>query len=286
MMETITAGVDIGGTHATVCLVDKAKGEFLKPTYARVHIDPFMEKDAVIQTWAGLIRECFGKAQLPVGQIGMAMPGPFDYERGISYIKGLNKYECLFGENVKYLLAEALGIQPAQISMINDASAYLLGELSAGAGKGYQNVVGITLGTGLGSASFYNNTLEDGDLYAFAYAGGKAEDYVSANWLLRSYEERRGEKLAGVKELAAKVVEDAIAQQLFEEYGRNLGEVLVLRYREQSPEVVIIGGNIAKALDLFIPSAMASLQSAGLNVALKPALLGEDAALMGACRVV
>lgn len=279
------AGVDIGGTHITVCLVDKARSEFHRQTYTRIHMDPFLGKEAVIQTWARVIQESFGKAQLPVGQIGIAMPGPFDYEKGISYIKGLNKYESLYGENVKVLLAQALAILPSQISMINDASAYLLGELHAGAGRGYKNVVGVTLGTGLGSASFYNNMLEDGDLYATAYAGGKAEDLVSVNWLLRTYKEKTGERVAGVKELADKVGGDTVARQLFEEYGRNLGAVLALRYREQSPEVVIIGGNIAKAWDLFIPAAMASLRAAGQNFALKPALLGEDAALMGACRI-
>ncbi|RYZ62963.1 MAG: ROK family protein, partial [Chitinophagaceae bacterium] len=222
----------------------------------------------------------------PVGQVGIAMPGPFDYEKGISFIKGLNKYECLYGENVKDLLAQELGIHPSQISMINDASAYLLGELYAGAGRGYQNVVGITLGTGLGSASFYDNILEDGDLYAFPYAGGKAEDLVSANWLLRTYEERVGEKLSGVRELAERAKTRAVPRELFTTYGRNLGAVLALRYKEQAPQVVVVGGNIAKAWDLFIPTTEATLREAGLTAVLKPALLGEDAAMMGACKTV
>ncbi len=280
------AGVDIGGTHVTVCLVDKARAEFHKPSYSRVHIDPSLEKEAVIQTWAGVIKESFAKGQQPVGKVGIAMPGPFDYEKGISFIKGLNKYECLYGENVKDLLAQALGVQSSQISMINDASAYLMGELYAGAGRGYQNVVGITLGSGLGSASFYNNILEDGDLYAFPYANGKAEDLVSAHWLLCTYEEKTGEKLSGVRELAEKVETDKSARELFTTYGRNLGAVLALRYKEQAPQAVIIGGNIAKSWDLFIPATEATLKEAGLNAGLKPALLGEDAAMMGACRAV
>lgn len=281
-MQKIVAGVDIGGSHVTVCLVDTEKGKLLKDTYTRISIDPSMAKEDVIQTWAAVIRESFNKAQLPVGNIGIAMPGPFDYEKGISYIKGLHKYERLYGENVKELLAAALGIASSQLLMINDASAYLLGELRCGAAVGYSNVVGITLGTGLGSAAFYDETFEEGDLYCTDYAAGKAEDYLSARWLLATYQQRSGHKLKGVKELAEQVGVDIVAQQTFKAFGENLGRVLVNRYAQQSPEVVIIGGNIAKAWQAFIPFANAAIKEAGSLFLLKQAHLGEEAALIGA----
>ncbi|HRP57404.1 hypothetical protein, partial [Agriterribacter sp.] len=65
--------------------------------------------------------------------MGIAMPGPFDYEKGISYITGLHKYEYLYGLNVKELLAAELNIPLGNIRMMNDAAAYLAGELKAGA---------------------------------------------------------------------------------------------------------------------------------------------------------
>lgn len=281
-MENIIAGVDIGGTHVTVCLVDMDRRELLKPTYTRIPIDPLGDRETIIRTWAAVIRESFSKAHIAVGRIGIAMPGPFDYEKGISYIRGLHKYESLFGENVKALLGAALGILQEEITLINDASAYLMGEMFCGAGRGFQNLVGLTLGTGLGSASFYNNRLEEGDLYCTDFASGKAEDFISARWLLQSYEQQTGEKLQGVKVLAERVGVDSTAQQLFETYGHNLGKVLAQRYKEQLPEVVVIGGNIAKAWQAFIPATLNVLEAAGLNFLLKPAELGENAALMGA----
>ena len=281
-MEKLVAGVDIGGTHVTVCLVDTINGRLLNDTYVRIGIDPSMGKEAVINAWASVIGQSFNKAQLPVGQVGIAMPGPFDYENGISYIKGLHKYESLYGENVKALLSEELGISASQIKMMNDASAYLLGEMNCGAGAGFKNLVGITLGTGLGSAAYYNNQLEDGDLYCTEFNGNKAEDFISARWLLKDYESRTGEKLGGVKELAFRVETDAIAKQVFQHFGQNLGRVLVQRYSAQSPEIIIFGGNISKAWDAFIPEAMAVVRAAGKTFSMRPAQLGEDAALIGA----
>lgn len=281
-MKDIVAGIDIGGTHVTICLVDISKGELLQQSRTRISINPAMGKDEMIQTWARVILDSYEKVNIPVGKIGIAMPGPFDYQKGISYIKGLHKYESLYGENVKELLGTALGIEPGAILMMNDASAFLMGEQSMGAGVGYKNMVGITLGTGLGSAAYYNNCLEEGDLYCTDFKDAKAEDYLSARWLLGAYKKETGEQLEGVKVLADKVKSETIARQVFEEFGKNLGSVLVKRYKRQQPEVVVIGGNIAKAWDAFIPAAVSMQQSTGDLFTLKPAQLGEDAALVGA----
>jgi len=281
-MKNIVAGVDIGGTHVTVSLVDISNGELLPDTRTRISINPSMAKEDVIDAWASVIQESFEKGNLPVGKIGIAMPGPFDYEKGISYIKGLHKYENLYGENVKALLGTALSIEPDDILMINDASAYLMGEKNCGAGAGYSNLVGVTLGTGLGSAAYYNNQLEDGDLYCTEYKEAYAEDYLSARWLLGAWEKETGDKLKGVKELAEKALNDTKVQSLFETFGDNLGNVLAKRYAKQNPEVVVIGGNIAKAWNLFIPAAKSALQKEGCAFELKQARLGEEAALVGA----
>jgi glucokinase len=98
------------------------------------------DKSDIIVTWANAIRESFSKTDFTVRRVGIAMPGPFDYEKGIGYIKGLHKFEHLYGENVKELLATNLGIQTDNITMLNDASAFLWGEINCGAGAGYQTL--------------------------------------------------------------------------------------------------------------------------------------------------
>ncbi|MEO5650390.1 MAG: ROK family protein [Ginsengibacter sp.] len=280
-MQQIIAGVDIGGTHVTVCLVDINKGELLKYSLVRTQVDPSLAKKDIIHIWANAIRESYRKIRMPVGKIGIAMPGPFDYEKGISYIRGLHKFDHLYGENVKDLLADELGVRAVNILMINDASAFLLGELKCGAGLGFHNLVGITLGTGLGSASFFDGKIHETDLWNIPYKEGQAEDYISARWLIDTYENYTNEKIPGVKLIADCVTSDKNAGKVFEEFGKNLGKVLIQNYAHSSPELVIIGGNIAKAWDCFIPSVKHVLAENGIAFLLKPAALGESAALIG-----
>lgn len=281
-MENIVAGVDIGGTHITVGLVDLDKGEVITGSIVRRHIDPSGEAAAIISEWAGAIQTCHRQAEKDIDRIGIAMPGPFDYENGISLISGLHKYENLYGLNVKELLAVELGILPDKIRMMNDASAFLLGELRCGCGRGYDNVAGITLGTGLGSASFYDNRIHDGDLYCFAWQGGTAEDLLCSRWFVREYEKATGKKIGGVKEIAAEAVDDTQTKELFDRFGYTLGEVLAARYTSQSPAAILIGGNIAHAWELFMPALQRALADRGCAFSLRRAALGEAAALAGA----
>lgn len=281
-MKNIVTGVDIGGTHITVCLVDIITGRILEGSNVRMYVDTSLDKDAIIASWTGAIMEAHRKTRTGIQRIGIAMPGPFDYQKGISFIRGLHKYESLYNLNVKDLLADKLGIPSANIRFVNDASAYLLGEVRAGAGKGFENVVGITLGTGLGSAVLANGRLQDGDLYCTDFNDGKCEDFVSARWLIAEYEKLSGRRLDNVKQIADNCDKDHNAKQVFEHFGRNLYNVLRHRYLLQPPELVVIGGNIAKAWDQFIPFAMQEMVSTGFHFQFRKAELGEEAALTGA----
>lgn len=81
------------------------------------------------------------------------MPGPFDYERGISLMKGMEKYDSLYGLDIREILSEKLNVPAAHIVFINDAAAFLGGELASGAAADFNRAIGVTLGTGLGSTS-------------------------------------------------------------------------------------------------------------------------------------
>jgi glucokinase len=277
----IIAGVDIGGTHVTVGLVDVEGNKLLSDMMTRAHIDPSLSREEIIKAWCLRVTEAFTKAGMPVARIGIAMPGPFDYEKGISYITGLHKYESLYGANVKQLMATELNISADDILMVNDASAFLLGELNCGAGVGYKNVVGVTLGTGLGSASYFGNCIHDGDLWSMPFKDARAEDHVCARLLITLYERFSGEKVDGVKAIAERFNSDTHAEEAFAVFGRNLGEVLISRYAKQSPEVILIGGNISKAWNCFIPYVKQVFDQQNISFELKPAILGEEAALIG-----
>ncbi len=279
----LVAGADIGGSHITVGLVDIDRRKLVDSSVVRKHIDPAADSNTIIREWCDAILDCHATAGIDIQRIGIAMPGPFDYANGISYIKGLHKYENLYGLNVKNEMAKQLQVDSAQISFKNDAHAFLAGELFCGCAVGYSNVAGITLGTGLGSATYYNNEQQEGDLYCMPFRKGMAEDYVSSRWFVFEYEKLTGVTIKGVKELADRVNSDPHVVNLFEAFGATLAEVLLLRYRDQNPEIIFIGGNIANAWNCFIPSSIKYFTEQKSNIKLTKALLGETAALIGAC---
>jgi glucokinase len=151
MNEAIIAGADIGGSYYR-SLIDVNTGEILDSTRRRKEINTNTGAEEIFNSWSELIKESFKAAQIKPSRIGIAMPGPFDYTNGISYIKDQNKYDSLYGLNVKEKLAQKLGISVENISILNDAACFLQGEVFVGAAKGFNRVIGLTLGTGLGSA--------------------------------------------------------------------------------------------------------------------------------------
>lgn len=275
-------GVDIGGTHITACIVDIDKAMIVEGTNVRASIDPLQDKDHVIRSWTDVIAACATQFSIAPRHIGIAMPGPFDYEEGISLITGLHKYECLYGLNVKELLGNALQLPVTNIRMMNDATAFLAGETKAWAGKGCRHVVGITLGTGLGSAIYINGFFEDGDLWSFPFRDSRAEEYLCSRWFTGTYGKRATKTISGARELAALAQHDALAHGIFTEFGHTLAEVLIKRFSTRFPERIVIGGNIARAWELFHPHCAAHLLQSGFDCELVPARLGEDAALIGA----
>ncbi|MHC2992470.1 hypothetical protein OB13_13075, partial [Pontibacter sp. HJ8] len=215
-------------------------------------------------------------------KIGISIPGPFDYEAGICLFKNQNKYDCLYGLNVKELLAAQLEIDVANIKLINDAGCFLRGEVFGGAAKNISSAMGLTLGTGLGSAILADGVAEDADLWHAPFQDSIAEEYLSTRAFVRSYTKKSGKTVADVKELAALYPHDADARQVFAEFAENLALFLAPYLRDKQPEVLIIGGNIANAWELFMPATASQLKSMGIQVLIQKAVLAEEAALIGA----
>jgi glucokinase len=145
----------------------------------------------------------------------LAMPGPFNYERGISQMR--HKLPSLFGVDLKSALAVRFLWQPAQVRFVNDAAAFLLGEMGAGAAKGYARAIGITLGTGIGCAfgvadSDGGRVLTEGqgispggEIWNLPYNGATVEDFVSTRFLRQQFQLSPGQ----APETAAEVAEIA-----------------------------------------------------------------------------
>ncbi|GAB3539904.1 hypothetical protein GCM10027443_37050 [Pontibacter brevis] len=282
MADYRTVGVDIGGTHITAALVDMKAGALLADTLVREQVNAKGKEQEIISSWAQAIVHAAKEDTRENVHIGIAMPGPFDYEEGISLMQNQDKYDALYGLNVRKLLADALKMPPAHFKFMNDAACFLQGEVFGGAAKGAGRAIGLTLGTGLGSAFYHGGMARDAALWRSPYKEGIAEDYLCARWFTKRYHTLSGKEVSNVKSLVSLLSSDERVQTIFNEFGQHLGEFLVPYMERESPEVVVIGGNIAQALGLFYPALRQTLTMQGVIVPIKQAELGEEAALIGA----
>jgi glucokinase len=282
MKDSFVLGIDIGGSHLTAALVNETTRKFVPESYTRMRVNSKGTAEEILSTWSSAIADIFKTHAVTGKRIGLAMPGPFDYERGISLIKGLDKYEALYQLNVKQLLSEKLGIPVTSILMMNDAACFLRGEVYYGAAKGYTDVIGITLGTGTGSATHHKGVTQDANLGPSPFMDSIADEYFSTRWFVKRYAALSGNAVKDVKELAGRYADDEHVKTVFSEFVKNLVVFLKGFVKTENPQLIVMGGNIAQSASLFLDELKAQLTAKGINIPVVTAQLGEEAAILGA----
>ena len=268
---------DIGGSHITTAICDTLSNTLSPESMARVSISSKDTAENIFAAWNKCFLASLTNFQPGVSGLGIAMPGPFDYENGISYITGLDKFDAIYGLDIRKQLANSLHLDVTSIQFRNDAEAAVAGEVWAHFGKYYQNIVGITLGTGFGSAHYADGVTKDVNWGSFAFKDSIADDYLSTRWFLKRYLEISGTRLGEVKQLASLALTDRNALAIFEEFTLNLGNFLDIQLSPLQPQALIICGNIAKASAFFLPGLKTRLK----HMQVELAILGEDAPLFG-----
>ena len=272
-------GVDIGGSHITAGLVDIGSGSLSDSSFEREKVNSWGDVDSIITSWSQVIKKASGNLSHQNIRIGIAMPGPFDYEQGIAYLKDNKKYQSLYGLNVKELLAQKLGIDTDNIRLINDAASFLQGEILVD-GNSCHHALGLTLGTGLGSAVYHNGVAKDADLWQSPFMNGIAEDFISTRWFIKRYFELTGINVLDVK--ALNEIDNASAKTVFKEFSANLCAFITAFVNKEKAEVVYIGGNITKTSPRFLPVLRNCLIKNGINIPVQISKAGEFANLLGA----
>lgn len=280
MANTVVIGADIGGSHITAAQVNTGSRQLVAGTEARNHVGAHGTVQEIMKDWSKCIRDA--AQQQTIEQVCIAMPGPFDYEKGICLIKDQDKYPALYNLNVKELLAAELGITPRQIFLHNDAACFLQGEVFGGSMQKYQPAIGITLGTGLGSAVYKEVVAQDAGWWCYPFRDRTMEDYLSTRFFVMRWQQKTGESINGVKELVEKAKTDDRALSIFQELIWNLGDMLLMFIQDTSAQAVVIGGNIAQAHALFKDGVLEHVQRGYPNIVIEISQLGEKAALIGA----
>ena len=268
--------LDVGGTaiKSAVVLPDGS----LLGEHERHDIDSEAPADAVLERFAHVLRRLVHRSQgRRLLGIAVSMPGPFDYERGISLMHGLGKFDAIFGLP---LAAELTARVPELANLpwrwINDASAFALGELRYGAARGADRAMFLTLGTGCGSAFAIGAQLvtngtgvpPHGYVYPLEYEGRRIDDLLSQRGLMRLWHDAAA---AGGDEVPTEAVTsptdpaaiaalalagNARAKATYRRFGELLARALAPVFESFRPDLVVLGGQISRSFDLFAPAAM------------------------------
>ena len=273
---------DVGGSHVTASLFDQ--GRMKVAELRRIPLNESGSEADFLTAFATLADTIFPPPAYRAG-VAIAIPNPFDYKAGISFMR--HKYRYLYGKDLRSSLAERLRCDSVRVHFLNDAAAFLLGEMSGGVAAGVDRAIGITLGTGIGSAFAVGGKIvtsgvgvpAKGEIWDLPYRGRTVEDFTSTRSIQRLYEQRTAIH-AEVRDIAALGSGDSTVREIFETFGRELGGVLRELCLEFAPQTIVLGGGISRAADLFLSTAEKEL--AEPSVQLLISTLFERAPLIGA----
>lgn len=281
-MPSSIIALDVGGTSIKSGIVQP--GGVVRGGTSSTPIDSRGAADPILDTLARIITRHADTARAAeMRGVAMGVPGPFEYDAGVSRIRGLGKFEALFGLNVRDALQSRTRLT-VPFAFRNDAEAAIVGEARYGAGKAHRRLLGVTLGTGMGSAFVADGRCvrdgkdvpPGGELYGQPVAGARADDWFSKRGLERRLQDAG---LAPDIPAAADAARagDARAVGVFESFGSELGAFLGPHLRAFGAGVLLVLGGIARSFDLFGPSLREHVPLPVLTGA-RP----EEAALLGA----
>ena len=281
MRKTCYLGADLGGTSLRVGAVS-SHGELLDEVVS-VPTGRHFGPEQLQQHIKALVQRL--RRALPSASwrgIGFGTAGVIHEDGPLSHADNLPK---LAGANVRSLLEEALG-EPVIVE--NDARCFTLAETRFGAARGAKNVCGITLGTGLGGGLIIGGRLlrgvasQAGEVCRIPMRGHHLEHFISTEGLLRAYEHAGGSPagMDGARLAAAARDGSKQARTAWKTYGEDLATLCELLVAIVEPEVIVIGGSLAQAHDLF--GDVLAQRLADRRTRLAYAELGPMAGVIGA----
>ena len=310
-MEKFVFGIDLGGTTVKLGLLS-VEGELQEKWEIPTRTENGGEK--ILPDIASSVKEKMAAMNITTEQVlgaGLGVPGAVLEDRYVKPCVNLNGW----GGDVAGMLSELCGFP---VKAVNDANAAALGEMWRGGGEGCDNVVFVTLGTGVGGGIIVGGKLLSGVHGAAGELGhikmnpheteccgcgkkGCLEQYASATGIVR--EANRLLKasdapsaLRNLEKVTAKDVfdyakqGDAMAKDVVAFFGETLGRALSIVSCVCDPEVFVIGGGVSAAgqviLDVVAESFVRNAFPASEGTRFTLAKLGNDAGVYGAARLI
>ena len=290
----VRAGIDIGGRFTKVGLVDGAQTLI---AYRELPFDAASPERAIRDagsTVLALLEEnhidldlC---ANAGVGVAGIVEDGVVAYSNNIGWTD----------VPVRQLLSQLL---PVPIHVANNADCAVLGEMAAGAAKGCEDVLLLTIGRGVGSGLVHNGRLYDGAEFGHMVIeeGGRPcscgrrgclEAYVSVTALRKETQEKLGTPMEWEELWKAASSGGGPARELAEDYIRRLSTGVVNLVNILHPKTVVIGGNLAAFGETWLEPLRESVQRTSFGgehsvpPEIKAGTLGRKAGTLGAANLV
>ncbi|MBP5744757.1 MAG: ROK family glucokinase [Lachnospiraceae bacterium] len=309
-MKKYVFGVDVGGTTVKLGLFDpegEVKEKWEIPTRKEDN------GDHIIADIAESIKEKMSANsidRMDVVGVGIGVPGPVKEDGTVLLAANLG-----WGKrNIAMELGELLRVP---VMAGNDANVAALGEMWRGGGRGYKNMVAVTLGTGVGGGIIIGGKIVSGSTGAGGEIGhihledeepaacgcgghGCLEQYASATGVVRIAKKKLAfSDTASVlrdKEITAKDIWDAVKEGdelaigVAKVYGEYLGKGLAAVANVVNPDIFVIGGGVSKAgevlIDYMRPYFEKYVFPGAKNVKFALAVLGNDAGIYGAAKLV
>lgn len=291
--------LELGGSHVTAALVDlpavTGDGARVRDV-SRADLEPHWPGDRIL----GAMAAAAANLAVDGGELwGAAVPGPFDYQRGIALYAGgaVGKFAGLHGTDVRAALMASLPGRPVGVVFLNDAEAFGLGECTVGNGRGHRRVVCLTLGTGVGSAFLEDRQIVSsgamvppgGEVYRISYRGQPLEESISRRAIRRRFAELSGRD-ADVHEIAALArAGDRTADRLLRDVMVELGEAIGPWCESFGADALVVGGAITGSWDLIhdpIREGLAAVRDALGALPVKRATSGSDSQVVGTALAV
>lgn len=239
MNNSTVIGIDLGATNVRAALVSKNSMGNVLATKIR---SSGSVKDVLEDIYA-ITDKLVTK---DVAAIGIGVPGVVDVEEGIVY--DVQYIPSWVEVPLKKLLQDRYGI-PAFVN--NDANCFALGEYYFGKGQGSTNMIGLTIGTGLGAGIIINKHLYAGpncgagEFGMVQYVDHVFEYYCSGQFFGNVY------NLDGTEIFKKAQQGDAYALKLYAEMGAHLGNAIKMIMYTYDPSLIIFGGSVRFAYSFF-----------------------------------
>ena len=293
MGNKILIGVDFGGTKIlTGAMTEEGK---VIAEAVNVPTGGNDARDKILERLNHSIEEVLRRSKADIGDvrgIGLGVTGPLDITNGV--ILECPQLPTLQFFPLKKTVEERFN---CPVFMNNDANCLIYSEALFGAGRGKRNVVGFTLGTGLGCAIildgkiFAGSTESAGEVWPSPYGNGTIEDLVSGAGVSKIYKRISGKDGSSLE--IAKLAEggDADALATWGEFGEHLAVAVSWVINLIDPEIVILGGSISNAFKLFSPSMEENIRKhicpvPAQKTKIACAKLGANAGVIGAAALI